>query len=282
MFARVTGPGLPPLRAALAHPAIWSVPVVALLAVLAMPVNEGFYESSVNYDPQGDAQQHEWNYATRIFRHTSGVLCGQFVALLAGAALARRHAQEWALAMAVPLGTLLAGVTFAVAYPLARSLDGAYFATAPLDDPVLVQVLLRELAAYPLCAAAGVGLGALLNARRTRDGWRGLLVPLLVVGWFVATLTGLLQDDRFNAPYWLLWAVPPIAAGAAIALAGLSMDVWTDPGVLVGDWGRAAGTALLVSAAAYAVGLNVFGALAGRRRGRIRGETPAGSARMDG
>ncbi|MEV4118490.1 hypothetical protein [Micromonospora sp. NPDC049645] len=272
MIAGMAGIGVPTLRRTVTHPAVWSVPVMALLVLVAMPFNDGFYHFWVNYDAQGGAQQHEWLYATRIFRYTSGILCGQVLALLAGAALARRHAQARALAIAVPLAVLLAGVTFAVAYPIARAREGAFFTTAPLDDPVLVRVLLCELAAYPLYAAAGVGLGALLGGRLRRSAVRWSLVLLLLLGWSVTTMTGLLQDDRFNAPYGLLWAVPPIAAGTAIALAGLSMDVWVKPPVLVGDWGRSASAALLVSAAAYALGMNLLAGLAGRRR-RLDAET---------
>lgn len=268
MLARITGLGLLELRRAVTHPVVWSLPVMALLVLIAMPFNDGFYEFWVNYDPQGDAQRQEWSYSRRIFRYTSGVLYGQLLALLAGVALARRHVQPAALAVAVPLGVLLAGVTFAVAYPLARARESTFAATAPLDDPVLVRVLLCELAAYPLYAAAGVGLGALLGGRLRRRAvrWRWPLVLLLLLAWFITTLTGLVQDDRFNAPYGLLWTIPPIAAGTAIALAGLSMDVWVEPPVLVGDWGRAASAALLVSTAAYALGLNLLAGLAGRRR----------------
>lgn len=163
-----------------------------------------------------------------------------------------------------PLGVLLAGVTFAVGYPLARANEAGYPPTAPLDDPVLVRVLACELAAYPAYAAAGVGLGVLLGG--PARGARRLILPLLVAGWCVASLTELLQDDQFNAPHFLLWTVPPIAAGAAIALAGLSMDVWARPPVLTGDWGHSASVALLVSALAYALGLNLLGCLAGRQR----------------
>ncbi|WP_344936031.1 hypothetical protein [Actinoplanes nipponensis] len=91
----------------------------------------------------------------------------------------------------------------------------------------------------------------------------------LPAGWCglgVATLTGLLQDDTYRAWPWLLWTVPFVAAGTAIALAGLSMDVWAVPPVLVGDWGHSASTALLVSAGAYAVVLNAAAVLLRRRR----------------
>lgn len=264
----MAGVGLPALRRTVTHPAVWSVPAMALLVLVAMPFNDAFYGFFVNYDAQGDAQQYELLHTTRIFRYTSGVLCGQVLALLAGAALASRNTQARALAVAVPLAVLLAGVAVAVAYPLARARDGASFTSPALDDPILVRVLLCELAAYPLYAAAGVGLGALL---RGRGAVRRALALLLLLGWFVTTLTGLVQDDRFGAPYVLLWAVPPIAAGTAIALAGLSTDVWVVPPVPVGDWGRGAGTALLVSAAAYALGLNLLARWAGRRV-----PTPAG------
>ncbi|MBB5113348.1 hypothetical protein ACLQ2Y_14285 [Micromonospora echinospora] len=247
------------------HPAVWSVPAMALLVVVAMPFNDAFYDFWVNYDAQGDSQQYELLHTTRIFQYTSGVLCGQVLALLAGAALASRNTQARALVVAVPLALLLAGVAVAVAYPLARAREDVYFTTPALDDPILMRVLLCELAAFPLYAAAGVGLGALLLGHLRRAATRWPLVFLLLLGWFAATLVGLLQDDRFAAPYALLWAVPPIAAGTAIALAGLSTDVWAVPPVPVGDWGRGSSAALLVSAAAYALGLNLLARWAGRR-----------------
>ncbi|MGW0433698.1 hypothetical protein ACWDV4_14315 [Micromonospora sp. NPDC003197] len=264
--------GRPALWRTVTHPAVWSLPVMALLVLMAMPFNDGFYSFWVNYDAQGDAQQYEWIYTTRIFRYTSGILCGQLLALLAGIALARRHTQARALAVAIPLAVLLAGATFAVAYPHAQAresyLTNTYLNGTPLDDPVLVRLLLCELAAYPLCTAAGVGLGALLskNPRRLVMPW--MLVYLLQLGWFAATTTGLVHVDRFNVPSWLLWTVPPIAASTAIALAGLSMDVWASPPVLMGDWGHSASNALLVSTAAYALGLNLLAGLVGRRRRR--------------
>jgi hypothetical protein len=86
---------------------VWSVPVMGLLVFVAMPFNDGCYEYRVNDDPLGDAQQHEWIYTTRLFRYTSAVLSGQ-LPLLAGAALARRHAQATALVVAAPLAALRA------------------------------------------------------------------------------------------------------------------------------------------------------------------------------
>lgn len=256
-----TFPGADTLRRVARHPAVWSLPLTALLAWAAMPFNDGYYEFWINFDPQGDGQQQEWVHTRGIFRYTSGVLCGQLLALVVGVVLGRRHRQPVALAAAVPIGALLAAVTVAAAFPLARSLE-----TGRFPGPALTPVLLRELAAFPLYAAAGVGLGILLAGRGRLRRAAPLLVPVFLLGWGVATLTGLLQDDEYDAWPWLLWSVPFVAAGAAIALAGLSLDVWEFPPVPVGDWGHGASVALLVSASAYAVGLNLLGYLAARRR----------------
>ncbi|GAB2940896.1 hypothetical protein GCM10027280_31790 [Micromonospora polyrhachis] len=270
MLPGKTGAGLLALWRTATHPAVWSLPVMALLVFMTMPFNDEFYNLWINYDAQGDDQQLEQFYTTRIFQHTAGVLCGQLLALLAGAALARRHTQTRALAVAIPLAVLMAGVTFAVAYPLAQARGSTYWPvtyppSAPLDDPVLVQVLLCELATYPLYTAAGVGLGALLGRRLDRRATRWALVVLLLLGWSVTNITGFLQDHQFNGLYALLWVVPPIAASTAITLAGLSTDVWANPPVLVGYWGYSASATLLLGAAAYALGFNWLAARARRR-----------------
>jgi len=247
------------LRRVALHPAVWCLPVMALLVHLAMPFNNEYYEFFVNFDPQGDYQQQEWQHTERVFRYTSGVLCGHLLALLVGAALSRRHRQLVALAVAVPLGGLLALVAVAVAFSKARSLEADWVVGPAVDDPILMPVLLRELAAFPLFAAAGVGLGILLPRLR-RYGVK----VLLLAGWVVATLTGLL-DEADTWP-WLIWTVPVVAAGAAIVRAGLSVDLLTEPPELVGDGGRGASIALLVGVTAYAIGLNLAAHLAQRRR----------------
>jgi hypothetical protein len=86
-------------------------------------------------------------------------------------------------------------------------------------------------------------------------------------------MIGLRQDDQLSFPYWLLVPFPPIAAGAAVALAGLSVDVWNPPYALIGDWGRGASIALLVGATMYAVGLNLLARRAERRR-QLRAAAP--------
>jgi hypothetical protein len=270
---------------------------MALLVFVAMGFNDGtigFTDDGVRVaddvyqlwilggEPEGDAEFQEWRYTLRIFRYTSGVLCGQLLALLVGVALARRYGQVAALKRAVPLALVLAGVAVAVAYPLAHVREtGLYFTgndsrfpAGPFHDPVLVRVLLCQLAAYPLYAATGVGFGSLLGRGGIARVVRWLLVPGLLVGWSVATLTGVMQNDRFDGPGWLLWTVPPVAAGAALALAGTSVDVFPEPAVVVGDWGRGASIALLVSAAGFALVFNLLAHLDSRRRQEVHALDP--------
>ena len=233
---------------------LWLAVLAAALAVLvliSMPVNDRFYDFWVNYDPQGDAQVHEAWVTTRIYRYTSGVLCGQFLSLVAGYVLGGRR--WWAAPAAA---VLLAAVTVAVAIPLARSYGG--------DASVPLRLLVVELAAYPLCAAAGAGAGALLHRGRLRRARDAVLVAAVAL-WWIAASVGLVQDDAPGIPPWLLWLLPPLAAGTAIAQAGLSINVNTDPPVLAGDWGAGASVALLGGLAIYA-GLAVL--LAGRARRR--------------
>ena len=94
------------LRRLARHPVVWS-----------LPFNSGYYEYWINFDPQGEGQRQEWVQTRRIFRYTSGVLCGQLLALVVGVALSRRYRQAVALAV----GVLLAGVTALVAFPWPRA-----------------------------------------------------------------------------------------------------------------------------------------------------------------
>ncbi|MEU4428535.1 hypothetical protein AB0F81_48620 [Actinoplanes sp. NPDC024001] len=234
------------------HPAVWSVPLMAVLVIAAMPVNDGFYEFWINYDPQGDGQQWEWGYTDHVYRHTSGVLCGQVLSLLTGYLLARRHRQPVALAVAVTLGAVLAVVTVAVAVPLA---GGEHPSGLP------VGVIAAELVAYPLFATAGVGLGTLI-----RPPGRVLTAAIVIVagiGWLVMTVAGLIQDDRMGVPVWLLWLLPPLAASSALGQATLSLSVFTEPIRPAGDWGDQATGALLAGLTVWTVVLNLLGA---RRR----------------
>lgn len=221
------------------HPAVWSVPVMVALVVVAMPLNGAFYEFCINYDPQGAAQQWEWTYTTHVYRHTSGMLGGQLLSLLTGILLARRHRHP--VTAAIPLALLLAVVTVAVAFPLAGG-------THPSGLPT--RVIAAELVAYPLFAAAGVGLGKLRQ--------RPALI-LAVALWPIMTIPGLMLDDAPWAPAWLLWLLPPLAASSALGQATLSLYVFTEPVVLKGDWGEQATAALLTGLTAYSIILNLLG-----------------------
>jgi hypothetical protein len=255
----------PPWWRVVTHPAVWSVPLMALAVRSTAGFNRGFYEYFVNGDPQGDAQQAEWQYATHVFTYTSGVLVGQLLSVVVGMELARRHRHGFALTLSVALSALLAGVTVAVGRPLVEPV-GRLAAGLPVDHAEPGRVLLTEVAAYPLYAAIGVGLGVLLW--RLPGGWNRPVLVALALGWIVGTATGLLQNDTFAAPAWLL-GLPPVAGSAAVALAALSVtDRSDDVAVVVGDLGHHAGVALLVGAAAWAVALNLLPLLGLRQRRR--------------
>jgi hypothetical protein len=265
------------------HPVVWVVPVMVLLVLIGRPLNDVYFVTFVDQDPDPDA--YEWQRTTLIFRYTSGLLCGQLLALVAGAALAVRYRQAVALAYAVPLGALLAAAGFVLGAVLGPvgGLDLFGFGPQididydPLEDPVVVRVLVRELAAYPLFAAFGVGLGVLLGGRhagRRRVLWCLLLVP----PWIVATVAGLAQTYRGDLPHWLYWAVPPIGAAAAVAQAGLPADAGAGSGSGL-DWGREASLALLVGVAAYAVCLNLLVHRIENRRARRRAAAAADALR---
>jgi hypothetical protein len=82
--------------------------------------------------------------------HTTGLLCGQLVALITGAALVRRHRWPVALAVAVLLGAALAVTAFVAGQLLGRVGESIDISYTPTDDPVFVRMLVRDLAAYPL------------------------------------------------------------------------------------------------------------------------------------
>jgi hypothetical protein len=239
---------------------------MAVLVLAAEDFNAEFYYGFfVNGDAQGDVQLAEQNFTTHVFTNTCGVLSGQALCVLVGIVCARRHRHRVAVALATALSIVLAGVTAAVSRPLVEPVGGMAAGMA-FDHGAPRRILLIELA-YPLFAAIGVAVGVLLW--RMPAVWRWLLLVILAVGWLVATFIGLLQDDRFDAPVWLL-GIPPAAAATAVTLAALSgTDGPYDPNdptavIVVGDWGRSAGAALLAGALAWAVLLNVL-VLAGRR-----------------
>jgi hypothetical protein len=247
------------------HPASWAVPVMVLLVTFARPLNSMFYDIAVNYDPQGDAQLHEASRTTSIFRYTSGLLFGQLLALIVGVVLARRHRHAVAFAVAVPLGALLAAAAFVV-WTLLDSVGSGGSGYAPLGDPVVRSVLALELAAYPLFAVVGVGLGVLWHGVAGHVG----LTALVIAFWLVGTLIGLFQDDGGDAPHWLYWAMPPVGAATAITLTGMSGVDETAGTAAGGDWGREASRALVAGVMVYAVGVNTFVLLRNGWRARRR------------
>ncbi|WP_052721003.1 hypothetical protein [Actinoplanes rectilineatus] len=241
---------------------MWSVPVAALLVVVLMPVNDAFYEFWINYDPQGDGQQWEWGFATDLMRGTSGVLCGHFVAFAAGLAAARRHRHRVALGLSVLLGTvmaLVAGLVLWLRGERVGEVAEQVWRSAGVagDGPPVGTLLLALAVAFPLYAAAGAGLGAAFGRRVSRHTvvTAGVLTG---IGWTVVTLAGLLQNDDRGFPAVLLWLIPPLAAATAVGLGCLSLDAWSVPPVVTGDWGDQAITALLVGLTVFALILNVL------------------------
>lgn len=241
------------------HPVAWAVPLVVLVALAAHPLNGIYYDALVNSDPQGDGQLREWKRTTMIFQHTTGMLFGQLLALLAGAVLARRHRPAVALAVAVPLAAAMAAAAFVTGQLTGATVTISY---EPLDDPLFVRMVVRELAAYPLFAWAGVGIAGLVGNRLPLRRLVYLVVPL----WAVATFTGLVQTGDGGAPHWLYWAAPPVGAAAAVTRSGMSTGFGPDGPFVYGDWGNEASIALLIGAALYALVLNGLVVVAASRR----------------
>ncbi|MEV0902092.1 hypothetical protein [Actinoplanes sp. NPDC049802] len=241
------------------HPVVWVVPAGVLLALVLMPVNDGFYLGVVNHDPQGDEQQWEWRYATEVMRRTSGVLVGHMLALVAGVLIGRRHRHTVALGVAVVAGTVL-GLAVLVTARLAGGerlrvgADGReLWEPAGLEGPPYWALLL----AFPLYALLGVGLARLVGGR---TGVPAVIV--LVAAWPVVTAFGLMRDDGASIPVALLWLIPPLAAATAISSAGRSPDVWPPgPVTPAGDWGEHAAIALVGGLVIYVVAVTAVSPL---------------------
>jgi hypothetical protein len=253
------------LRALARIPVAWLAPItVAGLAVLLMPVNERYYLTLVNYDPQGDRQQFEWLYTTALMRHTSGFLCGQLIALCLGALLGRRlirspapgggNARSWlapTVVAAAIAGMALALVNLAVTTPLAGGhtrltmsvarvrATGLEFHPDLVHDPGFWHVLLVGLLVFPAWAMAGVGAGALVS--------RGLTAATALLTWALLAPTLacllLLWTDRWIAAFAAALLSPPVGSVSSVIFTGS------------GDYGGTATVALLVSSCAYAAGL---------------------------
>ncbi|MEU4626675.1 hypothetical protein AB0G04_42670 [Actinoplanes sp. NPDC023801] len=239
--------------------ALWAIPVAVLLTVVLMPVNDGFYETWINYDAQGDSQQWEWRYHREVMRNTSGYLCGHVLALLTGVWLAQRHRYPVALAAAAGVASAMAAAVFVAARAIGGERVRVTTDGRVLWEPGAIGDLPYGplLAAFPLYALAGVGLGVLFGGRIRSRAARIVAVVVLAGGWMVATMAGLLQDDRLGLPMWTLVVVPPLAAATVIGMASLSLDAWDLYPSLTGDWGDAAADALVLGLTAWTAVLAV-------------------------
>jgi hypothetical protein len=252
------------------HPLIAAGVAVALVAVAAvamLPLNLGYYEFWINYDPQTDDELYLRAKVTAFMVSTSGFFWGHLVALLLGARLAQRLGNvARAAATAVPAAVLLAVVNLVVAWQLSaasrRSLAlageearRAGLAVTPdlLDDRGFQVVMGAELAAFPIAAFAGVGLGALLGCRL-----RWPIAVTAIIAGVALPLGGIaaFANDEPAVLFALLALVPPAADVPAVVRTA------------VGDHGGMFTTTMLIGGAAWAALLVAAGGLAQQRRRR--------------
>jgi hypothetical protein len=254
---------------------LWAIPVVVLLAVVLIPVNEEFYVTSINYDAQGESQQWEWRYNREVMRNTSGYLCGHVAALITGAWAARRHRYPAALGIAAAVGAAMAGAVFTTAWALGGERLRVATDGRTLWEPAVIGDVPHGplLAAFPLYAVAGAGLGVLLAGRPRSRGARIAAGVALLFGWYVVTVAGLMQDDRLGLPLGALVLVPPLAAAAAIGMASLSLDAWDLHPELTGDWGHTAAGALLIGLTGWTAVITVAAFAHTRAARRVTGAT---------
>jgi hypothetical protein len=253
-----------------------AIPVTALLVVVLMPVNDGFYLNVVNYDPQTEDQRWAWRYDQEVMRNTSGYLWGHLLALLTGVWLARRHRYPVALVIAAGTGTAMAAAAFLTAHALGGERLRVGADGRELWEPAAIGEVHHGplLAAFPLYALLGVGLGVLLTDRLRSRPARAVATAALVIGWLVAGFAGLTQSDRLDIPTPVLWVLPPVAAATAIGMVALSSSGELHP-VIAGGWGDAAWSVLIIGLTAWTV--VVTGAAVVRTRGH-RPARPAPTA----
>ena len=210
-------------------PFVWAPIAVVFFAATCLYPNLGL-GANINYDPQGLDQELEVRYSMAVFALTSGALFGQLVALAFGAAIVRRRHERapraGTLAFVIGGGALLGLLHAAVAVGLAAwSLDltlnaheaataaaaGLTFDPHLLRDPGVVRLIAGEYTAFPLFAALGAGVGALVRRRR----W---LVPA-VAGWYVVQYVVTAPALNHASP---LLALTP--TGSALAAAFLTTE----------------------------------------------------------
>ncbi|GIF76463.1 hypothetical protein [Asanoa siamensis] len=247
--------------------------LVALIAAALASSNAKYYEVWIYNDPQTSEEQRDWLMVDVFMAHTSGFFWNQFIVFFLGAFLgARLRGMLQALAAAVLAGAVLAAVNFAVAWHtsahvrrrLAWWLENSSM-PVPADllaDEQLQHVLAAGLAAFPLAALAGVGLGNLIAP--ALRGSAVLLVPLMAIstvfwgvplgifGWVVAA-----SGDEPIALLAVLALVPPPAAAIPSAVRTALVD-----------HGDAFTITMLISNAAWALALILAGWVVQRRRTR--------------
>ncbi|MBE1491072.1 hypothetical protein [Plantactinospora soyae] len=243
--------------------------LVAAISAALVSHNSNYYEVWVYNDPQTSEEQYEQFVIDLFMAHTSGFFWGPIIALLLGVFLASRlRGVPQALGVAVPAGVLLAGVNFAVAWQLSadtRRGSAWYPASVPanlLADDRFQHVVGAGLAAYPLAAIAGVGLGALFVYLLRLPAVAVLPLAVMVAvpygafaaifGWFAAAV-----DDEPVALFGTLGLLPLTAVTSAVQRSA------------VDDHGGALTLTMLISSAAWALLLISAGWLAQRRRSRV-------------
>jgi hypothetical protein len=194
------------------------VPVMVVLVVVLMPVNDFAYGYAFFVDPQEDAEFQQLTVAELTARCTSGLIAGQFLSLMVGVLLGRRRRRS-ALGPAVLVAALLAVTTVSVSVPLGLS----SFPGDASRPPTPVGLIAVEAIAYPLWAVVGVGFGALLTQGFLRRQPSGALA-FTVLFWWLTAGVGWLQNDHFELPSWALWPFPAMAANTAITQAGVEGD----------------------------------------------------------
>jgi hypothetical protein len=267
-------------------------------AVVALLLND-YYRFGVNFDPQGENERFEEYYINGLFSYTSGVLLGHLSALLFGAGLVladhSRHriaaarvpdprtALPAKLVLAVVAGVGFALVNLVVTVPLVAAFvdvppdpaqlraAGVWFEPRLLQDSEVRFAMAVGYGAYPLFAALGVGLAALVGSLAR--------VVVFTVGWALVMVCGLptMHSPPESAAVMVAVSLllPPVGGHASLrwlALGGY------DPGRYgIPDWyGEVSGLAFLAGVAGYATLAYLAGSAVLRRRA-ARPERRSGS-----
>lgn len=222
------------------------------LSWVMMPLNADFYLDWVYFDPQTRNENAHKAYLTAAFCATSGSVLGQWLAFGYGLMLADARRRMWpCLALAALAGAGMAAVNGVVASRLAPS---HVEDLALLHDPGVERLVAAELAAYPLLAIAGVGLGRI--ARRMVIAW--LAWPAAVGACaFVTPFLPVMLALPWPVVFWTTALLPPVS-GQITALAVAAEHDPDNPAAAAWHLGTAAMAGMLAGALLYAVVLNLL------------------------